>query len=65
MYGNLILEMKKRKVTQTAIARSIGRTARGTNKKILGETEFTTGEAMTIKQTFFPDLTLEYLFEKR
>lgn len=65
MYGNLLIEMKRRKITQTAMAEHLGITTRGLNLKVRGHSDFTAPEMFAIQREYFPDLTLEYLFEKK
>lgn len=64
MYGNLYIEMKKKDVSQADISKRLGITSRAMSNKIRGKTDFTTSEMFTIKNEFFPDKTLEYLFTK-
>ena len=65
MYGNLIIEMKKKKVTQAEIAKALNISRRSVFNKVSGNIEFSMSEALTIKRTFFDDQTIEYLFEQR
>lgn len=64
MYGNLYIEMKKKDVSQADISKRLGITSRAMSNKIRGKTDFTTSEMFTIKNEFFSDKTLEYLFTK-
>ncbi len=64
MYKNLYSELKERKITQTELAKLLNITGRGLNLKMLGKSEFKSGEMFKIRETYFPDLTLEYLFKK-
>ena len=65
MYGNLLIEMKKRKVTQAEIAEALNISRRSVFNKVSGNIEFSMSEALTIKRTFFNDKTIEYLFEQK
>lgn len=63
MYANLLTEMKRAKVTQLEVAKALGITNRGLNKKIL-HGNFKSDEMFCIRNTFFPDKDLETLFTK-
>ena len=65
MFGNLLVEMKRAKVTQSDIARHLSLSKVSVIQKIYGRTDFTASEMFAIKEHFFPELTLEYLFEKK
>lgn len=65
MFPNLITEMKRNHVTQAKVAEVIGITKTAVNNKMYGRSEWTLFEMCKIKQTFFPDLTLDDLFLKR
>ena len=64
MFGNLYKEMKLKGITQTEICKYLGLTNHGFNKKIRGDTDFTSKEMFAIQGKFFPDKSLEYLFKK-
>lgn len=64
MYGNLIAEMKKAKITQTRIAKLLQISNNSVSKKISGKFSFRADEMFAIQKEFFPDKTLEYLFTK-
>ena len=64
MFGNLYKELKLKGITQTEICKYLGLTNHGFNKKIRGDTDFTSKEMFAIQQKFFPDKTLEYLFAR-
>ena len=63
MLLNLKAEMIKGKISAADIAAVIGRTDRSVRSKISGRTSFTYSEARSIRDSFFPDLSIEYLFE--
>ena len=46
------------------IANAIGITPRALSLKLTGKVKFSFDEALTIKQTFFPDISIEELFDK-
>ena len=64
MFGNLYKEMKLKGITQTEICKYLGLTNHGFNKKIRGDTDFTSNEMFEIQKQYFPDKTLEYLFSR-
>lgn len=64
MYGNLYKEMRANKVTQDVVAKMLGLSNTSMSMKVRGVTDFSSSEMFAIKEKFFPDLTLEYLFEK-
>lgn len=64
MFCNLYKEMKLSGVTQVEICRHLGLTPHGFNKKIRGDTDFTSREMFEIQRKYFPKKTLEYLFKR-
>lgn len=64
MFVNLIIEMKKKKVSQMDLAKLLGISQNSVCQKINGESDFKSEEMFAIRDTFFPNLTLEYLFKK-
>ncbi len=64
MFGNLYKEIKLKGITQTEICKYLGLTNHGFNKKIRGETDFTSKEMFEIQRKYFPDKPLEYLFAR-
>lgn len=65
MYGNLYIEMKIKKITQDELRKCIGITRQAVVNKLKGKTDFTSSEMFEIRKKFFPNCSLEYLFEKR
>lgn len=63
MYANLVAEMKRKKITQLQMAKVLGITNRGLNKKLLGG-NFKSDEMWLIQDTFFPDKDIRTLFTK-
>lgn len=63
MFMNLKAEMARTGVTQVDVAARLEMSQGNLNKKINGTTPMTIKEAMAIKALFFPDMTLDYLFE--
>ena len=62
MLSNLRAEMTRHGVTAGDLARATGRTDRCIRDKISQKRDFTFSEALTIRETLFPGLALEYLF---
>lgn len=64
MLSNLIAEMARIGINRNDLAKVTGLSYGTILKKVNGEYEFDMSEAKKIKLKFFPDLSLEYLFEK-
>lgn len=62
MYINLKAEMVRHGVNDADLARLIGISDRTFRNKISGKSEFGVKQAMQIREKFFPDLDIEYLF---
>ncbi len=62
MFKNLQKEMKEQHISNRDIARAIGKDERSISNKLSGRTDFTRIEMFTIRDTFFPEMTLEHLF---
>nr|DAO28121.1 MAG TPA: Regulatory protein [Caudoviricetes sp.] len=62
MFKNLQKEMKEQHISNRDLARAIGKDERSISNKLSGRTDFTRIEMFTIRDTFFPEMTLEYLF---
>lgn len=61
---NLRAEMGREKISIASIANLIGKTRDTVSNKIDGDTNFTIEEAQLIRDSYFPGMTLEYLFAK-
>lgn len=61
--ANLRTEMYKRKITSKAISKYINRSEKAVSNKIHEKCDFTRSEMFLIKSNFFPDFSLDYLFE--
>ena len=61
-YPVLVGEIAKRGVKKATLAKTIGVSDRTLRNKLAGETAFSLPEAATIRNTFFPDMEMEYLF---
>lgn len=64
MFPNLKAEMARRNIKVKDLASSIGVAPKTVYNRLSGRTEFTLSEMLTIKRHYFPDLTLDYLFNK-
>ena len=64
MLGNLYVEIKNKRITQTQIAKLLNLSINSVNFKIRGKSEFTRQEMFLIQEKLFPDKELEYLFRK-
>lgn len=64
MLHNLQAEIARKRIPQVELANCIDVSDRTIRKKITGESAFTFPEAQMIRDTFFPDLELDYLFAK-
>ena len=62
MYMNLKAEMVRHGVRDVDIAERIGISDRAFRNKISGRSEFGVKQAIQIRNKFFPDLDVEYLF---
>lgn len=61
-YPNLRAEMSRVGIKQTDIAKLLGVREATISKKMNGKSAFDINEAFLIKETFFSDLTIDYLF---
>lgn len=65
MYRNLRAEMARSNVTIRDLATRLGMRYATLSDKINGHFRFYYDEALQIKNEFFPDCELEYLFERQ
>lgn len=61
-YVNLRAEMARKGITQKQMAAALGMSEVNFNGKLNGRTRITVDEAKRIRNTFFSDNTLDYLF---
>ena len=61
---NLKGEMAKRNITAEKFAQLLGIHRNSVANKINGDSSFSIEEAMKIKEEYFPELELKYLFQK-
>ena len=64
MFMNLKAEMARKEILLKDIAIKLNLTPKTLSNKVCGKTEFTCKEMHSIKKFFFPNYTLDYLFEK-
>ena len=64
MYHNLVHELKKKNITNKAVAELIGTTEKTFFNKVNGASEFTLTEAMSINDNLLPEFRLDYLFTR-
>lgn len=64
MLHNLCAEMARHEVKTPDISRVIKKTDRSVRLKIAGTNAFTMPEAIAIRDAFFPEMALEYLFKR-
>lgn len=65
MYANLAQELRRKSISQSAVARMLNCTERTLTNKLNGTTEFSFDEAITIWKNLLPEFTLDYLFDKQ
>ena len=64
MLKNLIAEMARADLSYKDLAKAINKDERSISNKISCRTEFTRKEMVEIKRNFFPNCSLDYLFEQ-
>lgn len=62
MLYNLANALRTKKITQSAVARTLGITDKTLTNKLNGVTSFTVDEAFIINKNFLPEFTMDYLF---
>lgn len=63
-YKNLKAEMTRRNISVSDIAKAAGKSISATSKNINGKGDLTVEEGLGIRDTYFADLSMDYLFEK-
>ena len=63
MLYNLIAEIAKKSIKKKDIACALDIDEKSLRNKIEGTTQFKANEMLKIRDTFFPEMTLDYLFE--
>ena len=64
MCRNLLAEMVRNEIKPEDIMRTIGISRRTWYNKSTGLTQFTIKEAISIRDTYFPNYSIEYLFDR-
>ena len=64
MLPNLEAEIARNNIKKKAIADALDISERSLRGKLRGESSFTFPQATAIRDTFFPDKELEYLFKQ-
>ena len=64
VYANLEGSRVAREITTKQMAQAIGCNEKTYRNKICGRSDFTWSETYIMKQTFFPDLTYDYLMKR-
>ena len=59
---NLEAEMKRKKISRSDIASLMGLSYRTIHSRFNGESEWGYSECVKVRDTYFPDKTLDYLF---
>jgi len=62
MNENLKAEMARNHIKTKDLAEAIGKDIRTITNRLSGKSDFSIPEARIIRDTFFPDLDIEYLF---
>ncbi len=62
MYKNLEAELRRKSITRADVAEAMGINIATASEKLTKPNRLKLGEAFKIKQHFFPDLSIEYLF---
>ena len=60
---NLEAEMKRNKISRSDIAHTLGLSYRTIHSRFNGESEWTYSECVKVRDTYFPDMDLTYLFQ--
>jgi len=63
MLHNLKAEIARKNISRREVRTLLGISEKAFNNKLSGLNEFTFRQTLRIKNTYFPDLDLEYLFE--
>lgn len=64
MFKNLLAEMGRIGITKMDISRDLDYVYNTVQNKFKGKTEWVNSEMFAIRDKYFPDKTIEYLFEK-
>ena len=64
MFKNLLAEMARRDINNLDLSKLLNLTPNTISRKMTGKSEFTRKEMFAIRNNFFPELTIEYLFQE-
>lgn len=64
MFKNLLVEMMRKDITKRMIAQELHKSYETIKNRFKGKTQWKENEMFGIRDKFFPDQTIEYLFEK-
>lgn len=62
MLSNLASELRRKGISQSAVAKMLNCTDRTLTNKLNGTTEFSFNEAMAVWKNLLPEFNLDYLF---
>lgn len=64
MFKNLLAEMSRENITKRVIATELKKSNATIRSRFKGKTQWKDNEMFCIRDKYFPDKTIEYLFEK-
>lgn len=64
-YSNLKAEMVRKGIKISDLSKLLGKSISSIDKLVACKTRLNLEDAFKIRDTFFPGMTLEYLFEKK
>jgi len=64
MFENLIFELRRKGITNKALAALINCSEKSVQNKLSGVTEFTLSEILLIQENLLPEFELKYLFKR-
>lgn len=64
MFKNLLVEMMRGDITKRMIAKELKKSCATIRSRFNGKTQWKENEMFCIRDKYFPDKTIEYLFEK-
>lgn len=64
MFKNLLAEMTREAITKGMIAQELNKSSATIRSRFKGKTQWKENEMFRIRDKYFPDKTIEYLFEK-
>lgn len=65
IYANLKAEMARANITIAEICKITSKSRSAVSKNLNGSGSFTVDEGIAIRNKFFPNLSIDYLFSKR